>query len=119
MTLITKFSSKIVLLYYPFCSCDSYKHWILHTEYPANITFFQRYLLVDMMSRREAMSRQRWNYVVYFNLWIYSVEQRRVNVVYFNIDINNVRKPQNNIFNVELHNVGKRGSNIVEMTISK
>ena len=71
-----------------------------------------------MMLRRETMSHQRWNYVVYFNLWIYSVEQRRINVVYFNIDIN-VRQRQNNIFNVELHNVGKRGSNIVQMTMSK
>ena len=44
----------------------------------------------------------------------YNVEQRRVNAVYFNVDINNVRQRRNNIvnFNVEFNNV-------VDITICK
>ena len=36
-----------------------------------------------------------------------------MNVVYFNVDINNVRH------NGKFHNVGKRRNNIVKMTISE
>ena len=73
--------------------------------YPANIsTLFQRCLLVDATSRRGTISNQRWN-----------------NVVYFNVDMNNVRQRRNNvvIFNVEFYNVGKRRNNVVKMTASK
>ena len=82
---------------------------------PANIsTLFQRCLLVDMTSRRRTTSNQRcvsqrWNL------------QRRVNVAYFNVVVNNVRQRGNNVvlFNVEFYNVGQRGNNVVKMTISK
>ena len=42
------------------------------------------------------------------NVQIYNVEQRRINVLYFKVDLNNVRQRQNNvvIFNVDFHNVG-------------
>ena len=52
---------------------------------------------------------------------MYNVEQRRINVVYFKVDMNNVRKRRNNvvIFNVQFYNVGKRRNNVVKMTISK
>ena len=43
-------------------------------------TLFQRCLLVDTTSRRGATSNQRWNNVVYFNLEIYNVKQRWINV---------------------------------------
>ena len=40
-------------------------------------------------------------------------------LVYFNVDMNNVRQPRNNavIFNIEFHNVGQRRNNIVNMGI--
>ena len=43
------------------------------------------------------------------------------NVVYFNVDMNNVRQRGNNIFtfNVKFYNVGKRLNNVVKMTTSK
>ena len=52
---------------------------------------------------------------------MYNVEQRRIDVVYFNVDMNNVRQRRNNIdiFNVEFYNVGKRRNNVVKMTASK
>ena len=51
---------------------------------------------------------------------MYNVEQRRINVAYFNVDMNNVRQRRNNvIFNVEFYNVGKRRNNVVKMTASK
>ena len=75
-----------------------------------------------MTSRRRATSNQRWNIVVHVNVEIYNVEQRRINVVYFNVDINNVwQRRRNNvvIFNVEFHNVDQRRKNVVNMTICK
>ena len=91
-------------------------------RYPANIsTLFQRFLLVDMTSRRRTTSNQRWNNVVYLNVGIYNVEQRRINVAYFNVDVNNVRQRRNNVvlFNFEFYNIGQCGNNVVKMTISK
>ena len=43
------------------------------------------------------------------------------NVVYFNVELNNVRQRRNNvvIFNVDFHNVGQRRNNVANMTISK
>ena len=38
--------------------------------------------------------KQHWKNSVYVNVEIYSVEQRRINVVYFNVDLNNVRQHQ-------------------------
>ena len=51
---------------------------------------------------------QRWNL------------QRRINVVYFNVDMNNVRQLRNNVVisNVEFYNFGKRWNNVVKMTAS-
>ena len=75
-----------------------------------------------MTSRRRATSNQRWNIVVHVNVEIYNVEQRRINVVYFNVDINNVwQRRRNNvvIFNVEFHDVDQRRKNVVNMTICK
>ena len=46
------------------------------------------------------MSNQRRNNVVYINVEIYNVEQRRINV-----DLHNVRDNAV-IFNVDFHNVG-------------
>ena len=44
-----------------------------------------------------------------------------MNIVYFNVDMNNIRQRRNNvvIFNVQFHDVGKRRNNVVKMTISK
>ena len=54
---------------------------------PASISMlFQRCLLVDTTSRRETRSNQRWNNVMYFNVGISNVEQRRINVVYFTVE---------------------------------
>ena len=55
------------------------------------------------------------------NVQIYNVEQRRINVLYFKVDLNNVRQRQNNvvIFNVDFHNVGQRWNNLVNMIIWK
>ena len=52
---------------------------------------------------------------------MYNVEQRQINVVYFNIDVNNVRQSRNNvvIFNVEFHNINQRRNNVMNMTILK
>ena len=43
------------------------------------------------------------------------------NVVYFNVDLNNIRQCRNNdvIFNVDFHNVEQRRNNFVNMTIWK
>ena len=59
------------------------------------------------MSRRGTTSNQHWINIVY--------------VVYFNVDMNNVRKRQNNvvIFNVEFYNISKRRNNVVNITASK
>ena len=47
-------------------------------------------------------------------------EQRQINVVYFNVDLHNVRQRRKNvIFNVDLHNVEPRRKNVVNMTIKK
>ena len=45
---------------------------------------------------------------MYVNVGIYNVDQRRINIVYFNDDLNNVRKRRNNviIFNVDFHKLG-------------
>ena len=47
--------------------------------------------------------------------------QRQINVLYFNVDMNDFRQRQNSvvILNVEFHNVVKRQNTIVKMTISK
>ena len=68
-----------------------------------------------MTSRLRTLSNQHWNNVVYAN-----VEQRRNNVLYFNVDINNVRQRRNNVatFNLEFHNVDQRQIN-VNMSIRK
>ena len=44
---------------------------------------------------------------MYVNARIYNVEHCRVNIVYFKLDMNNVRQRQNNvaIFSVEFYNV--------------
>ena len=72
---------------------------------------FQHCILIDMTSRRDATSNQRWNNVAYFNVGIYNVKQRRINVVYFNVDVSNVRQHRNNValFNFEFHNDGQHG----------
>ena len=67
-------------------------------------TLLQRCLLVDMTSRHDTTSNQRWNNVVYFNVGIYNIKQRWINAVYFNDDGSNVRQRRNNfLFNVEIH----------------
>ena len=52
---------------------------------------------------------QRWNL------------QRQINVLYFNVNVNNVRQRRSNvvIFNVQFHNVGKRRNNVVKMAFLK
>ena len=42
----------------------------------------------------------------------YNVEKRQINVVYFKVHINNVRKRRNVIFNAELHKVDKRQNDV-------
>ena len=49
--------------------------------------------MADKTSQRDTTSNQRWNKVMYFNLGIYNVKQRRTNVVYFNVDVSSVRQP--------------------------
>ena len=63
-------------------------------------TLFQRCFQFDVTSWRRTMSNQRRNNVVYVNVEIYNVEQRRINV-----DLHNVRR-NIVIFNVDFHNVG-------------
>ena len=62
-----------------------------------------------MTSRRGTTSNQRWNNVVYLNVGIYNVEQRRINVVLCPFVF----------FNVEFYNVGQHGNNSVKIAISK
>ena len=93
---------------------------------------FQRWFNVVVVRlrrrKRRTLSNQHWNNVVYANLEIYNVEQRRNNVekrqnnvVYFIVDINNIRQRWNNVatFNLEFHNVDQRQDNVVNMTIHK
>ena len=56
---------------------------------------------------------------MYVHVKIYNVEQRQINIAYFNVDINNVRQCQNNvvILNVEFHNGHERRNNVMYMTI--
>ena len=57
---------------------------------------------------------------MYVNVRIYKLEQRRIDVVYFNVHLNNVRQRRNNvIFNVYFDNVGRRRNNVVNKTIWK
>ena len=92
--------------------------WILMPEIdlnPANIsTSVQRCFWVDMTSRRRTTSNQRWNNVVYVDVEIY-------NVVFFNVELNNVRQRRNNvvIFNVDFHSVGQRRKDVANMAIWK
>ena len=67
------------------------------------------------------MSNQCWSNVVYFKVEIYNVKQRGINVVYFSVDVNNVRQRPNNVvlFSVEFHKVGQRRNNVGKMIISK
>ena len=57
---------------------------------------------------------------MYVNVEIY-VEQRRINIAHFKVDLNNIRQRRKNvvIFNVDFHNAGQRWSNVVNMTIWK
>ena len=52
----------------------------------------QRCLLVDMTSRRGATPNQHWMNVVYFNIGIYNVEKRRINVVEMTISKQSKKK---------------------------
>ena len=73
------------------------------------------------MSRRRTTLNQRWNNVVFVNVEIDNVEQRRINILHFKVDLSNVRQRRNKvaIFNVDFHNVGQCWSNVVNMTIWK
>ena len=53
---------------------------------------------------------------MYINAEIYNVQQRWNNIVYFKVELNNVRQ-RRNIFNVDFHNVGQRRNNAANMTI--
>ena len=57
------------------------------------------------------MSNQRWNNAVYVKVEIYNVEQRQINVVYFNVETM--------LFNVKFHKVDQRRNSVVNMTIFK
>ena len=50
-----------------------------------------------------------------------NVEQHRINVLHFNVDLNNTRQRRNKvvIFNLDFHNVGQRWNNVVNMKIWK
>ena len=73
-----------------------------------------------MMSRRWTTSNQRWNNVAYVKVEIYNVEQLRINIIYFDVDFNNVRQHRNNvIFNVDFCNLRQRRNNVVNMKIFK
>ena len=60
------------------------------------------------MSRRRTTSNQRWNNVADVNVGIYNVDQRRINIVYFKDDLNNVRQRGNNVIIVmfDFHKLG-------------
>ena len=61
---------------------------------PANISaLFQRCLLVDAMSRLGTMPNKRWNNVVYFNVDMNNVRQRRNNVVKMTASKKNKKAP--------------------------
>ena len=61
--------------------------------FPVNIsTLFQRWFLIDTMSRRRTMSDPRWANVEYVNFGIYNFEQRRINVVYISVNWNSLRQ---------------------------
>ena len=49
---------------------------------------------------------------MYVNAEIYNIEQRRINIVYLNVDTNNVRQHQN----VEFYSVDQSRSDIVNRT---
>ena len=66
-----------------------------------------------MTSWRQKTSDQRLNNV-YVNEKIYNVEQRQINVIYFEVDLNNFV-----IFNVDFHSVGQDWNKVVNMTICK
>ena len=74
-----------------------------------------------MTSRRRETSNERRNYVMFFSVEIYNIEQHRVNLVNFSVNINNFRQRRNNvvIFNVEFHKVDQSQNNVVNMTICK
>ena len=70
--------------------------------FPVNIpTLFQRWLLVDIMPRRRTTSDPCWTNVEYVNVGIYNVEQRWINAICINIDLNNVRQLRSNVWPVE------------------
>ena len=88
---------------------------IISMSSPTNIsTLFQYRLLVDTALRSGVTANQRWKNLLYFIVEIY-------NVVYFNLDMNNVRQRRTNVvlFNVEFNNFAKWKNNLLKITISK
>ena len=93
---------------------------LLSKNNPENIsTSVQSCFLVNMMSWRRTTSNQRWNNVVYVNVEINNVQQCWNNIVYFNVELSNVRQRRNNVvfFNVDFHNIGQCWNNVANMTI--
>ena len=89
---------------------------------PANISsLFQHCLQVNTTSGRHTASNTNWNNVVYVNFEIYSIEQRRINVVCLKVDLNNIRQGRNKfaIFTVNFHNVGQRWNNVMKRQFEK
>ena len=73
-----------------------------------------------MTSQSRITSNQRWNDVVYVNVEVQNVQQRRINVNCFKVELSNVSQRQNNvIFNIDFHNVGQSRNNVLDMTIWK
>ena len=58
---------------------------------------FERCLLVDITLQCGATSNQNWNNVLYLNVGIYNAEKCPVNIVYFNVDMNNDGQGRNNV----------------------
>ena len=88
---------------------------VLWREVPSQMLFkpnihfnvSQRCGKIDIRSRR-------WSEVVYFNVGVYNIEQRRINAVYSNVGLNNFRQRQSNLDNFI---VGQHGSDVVNVTI--
>ena len=58
---------------------------------------------------------------MYVNVEIYNVEERQINIDYFDVDLNNVRQLQDNFvtFNVDFRKIGHRQNSVVNATICK
>ena len=90
-----------------------------NTIHPCQQTFQRRFNVAFRLKWRRDVAQRQIN--VETTLCTSALKFTNFNnVVYFNVELNNVRQRRNNVavFNVNFHNVGQRRNNVANMSIS-